>query len=202
MAIHKLPLHPIGVVLSAVIAGGALADELTYDGPFGKGSSHTKLIEAFGSANVSAEKLHGPEGIAFRGSVIFANDPARRVEVIWWNEKARTRPSIIRINGPGWTGPAGIRVGMPLGDVEQANGRAFSLNGFGWDYGGASTNWKGGTLAKLVGGCTLSITFSLKDGVSEAARTKATGDREFISNAPAIKAVKPQVQEIRLGYPQ
>jgi hypothetical protein len=202
MATYKLPFLLIAVALSAISPGSAVASELMCDGPFGKGSSHTKLMEAFGSTNVSAETLHGPEGIEFRGSVIFPNDPARRVEVIWWNEKARTRPSTIRVNGTGWTSPVGIRVGAPLSAVEKANGRVFSLNGFGWDYGGASTNWRGGTLANLADGCTLSVTFGLDDNVPEAARTKATGDREFASNAPVIQAVKPKVQEIRLGYPR
>jgi hypothetical protein len=71
MATYKLPFLLIAVALSAISPGSAVASELMCDGPFGKGSSHTKLMEAFGSTNVSAEKLHGPEGIEFRGSVIF-----------------------------------------------------------------------------------------------------------------------------------
>jgi hypothetical protein len=142
------------------------------------------------------------EGEETRGTVIFGKDPRRQIEVIWWDEKNRTRPSMIRIKGVGWTGPRGIKVGASLADVEASNGRPFTLSGFSWDFGGYVTNLKDGALASIPGGCRFGIRFDPDPKASEARLSKVIGDREFSSSLPAMKAVAPRVSEISLGYPE
>ncbi|WP_243368512.1 hypothetical protein [Microvirga solisilvae] len=142
------------------------------------------------------------ESEQMNASTIFPKDPARNIEVVWWNEKARKRPSSIQTSGSAWNGPKGIRVGMTLDEVEALNGRPFTLYGFGWDFGGTSSDWKGGDLAALPGGCNLFVIFSLDETASEEAQIKVSSDNEFVSNQNEIKAVSPKVVRIGLGFPQ
>jgi len=193
------------VVVALVSACGAeavRADELTCQEPFSKTSDHTRLVAAFGPGNVASETIYGPEGATFKASVIFPKDPARRVEIVWWDEKARKRPARIRVEGSGWTGPGNMRVGMPLQGATEMNGRPFGIYGFGWDYSGTVTDWKGGRLAKIPGGCTLFVQFESDEQAPEAELLKVSGDQEFTSSDAAIIAVKPKVKSFGIGYPQ
>jgi uncharacterized protein (DUF1684 family) len=64
------------------------AAELTGQEPFSRTSDHARLVTAFGTENVAWQTIHGPEGTTFKESVVFPKDPARRIEVVWWDEKA------------------------------------------------------------------------------------------------------------------
>jgi hypothetical protein len=197
-------LECIGIISAFVLgfaAFAAHADELKCEGPFAKDSDHQRLVSLFGQRNVVKSVVH-EESEQMNASTIFPKDPARSVEVVWWNGKARKRPSSIQTSGSGWIGPKGIRVGMALSEVEALNGRPFTLYGFGWDFGGTSSDWKGGELADLPSGCNLIVIFSLDETASEGAQIKVSSDNEFASNQNEIKAVKPRVARIGLGFPQ
>jgi hypothetical protein len=194
----------LGVIcgfLGVVSTIGARADELKCEGSFAKDSDHKRLTSSFGQSNVAKETIY-IEGDGTPSSVVFPNDPVRRLEVFWWDAKSSKRPASIRAKGEGWVGPKGLRVGMTLGEVEALNGRPFTLLGFGWDYGGQASNWKGGAFADLPGGCRLIVVFAEEDNADEAASLKVSGDQQFISNQNEMKAVKPNVVGIGLGYAQ
>ncbi len=198
---HNLFLSTICGILVAILVHSARADELKCEGPFAKDSDHKRLVTSFGKSNVSRDTVY-VEGDGFPASIVFPKEPDRRLEVLWWNEKARRRPATIQADGAGWVGPRGIRVGMTLGEVEALNGKPFTLLGFGWDFGGRISEWKGGAFDNLPGSCQLIVFFSEEQNVDEAASLKVAGDREFISNQNEMKAVKPRVARIGLGYPQ
>jgi hypothetical protein len=195
-----------GIVAAALAAslgiGTGQAAELTCQDPFSATSDHSRLVSAFGKDNVAWEAIPGPEGTSFEASVIFPKDPARRIEVVWWDEKVRRRPATVRVRGSAWTGPGNVRVGMTLKEAADANGRPFSLYGFGWDYGGTVSGWKGGALAKIAGGCTLAVRFEADERVPEAALLKVSSDREFSSANASVVAVKPRIWEFGIGYPE
>jgi hypothetical protein len=183
---------------SLLLITDSLAAELKCQEAFAKDSDHSRLVAAFGKVNVTRETVYSPDAEEFDASVVFPRDPARRVEVVWWDEKARKRLAMIRVRGPGWSGPQEVRVGMTLDAAEAANGGPFALHGFGWDFGGVVTDWKGGAFARLPGGCNLLLAF--KDTASEAAPEEVMGEKVFTSDMPAIKAVKPRVWEIQFRY--
>lgn len=183
------------------LAGSLLAEELKCRGPFARDTSHQRLVATFGQSNVGQQILH-EEGAQFKASIVFPGDSARRVEVIWHEEKELRRPSNVQTQGASWSGPAGIRVGTPLDQVEAINGRPFILSGFGWDYGGTASDWKGGTLAKLLGGCNLIVVFEDDESAEESAIVKAQGDGDFGSDSPEIRAVRPKVKRIGFAFPQ
>lgn len=196
--------HYWGVVGICIMSGAAAnvqADELKCEGPFARDADHQRLVTVFAQANVVKTTLY-QEAEPMKASILFPKDPSRRVEVLWWNETARKSPSSIQAEGSGWFGPKGIRVGMTLDEVEALNGRPFTLYGFGWDFGGTSSDWKGGALASLPGGCNLFLIFALDETADEAAQIKVSSDSEYGSDQSEIKAVRPKVERIGIAHPQ
>jgi hypothetical protein len=184
---------------SAARAGDAPLD-LSCSGAFARDASRDSLIRAFGKANVKEESVDGAEGETLSATVIFPADPARRVEVFWFDEQKRRKPSTFRVR-EGFAGKVlGLGLGATLHDVETANGGKLSLNGFEWDMGGWVTSFEGGKLAKPAGGCAVSLRFEPGPSASEAARTKVAGDRMFSSANPAMKAAKPVISEMGIGW--
>ncbi|MFC4173371.1 hypothetical protein ACFOYU_15100 [Microvirga sp. GCM10011540] len=173
--------YSVTIFAAGLTAAGAYANELKCEGPFARNAGHEQLVSAFGEANVAKEIVH-EEGMEIKASVVFPDDPEKRLEVIWWDEEASRQPSIVRTLGTGWSLPKGVRVGMPLNEVEAANGRPFLLYGFGWDYGGTISDWKGGALARLPGDCNPFAIFSPEQSSGEDARLKVSGDSEFGSD--------------------
>jgi hypothetical protein len=173
------------------------AHVIACSGAFAKGSSHLQLATVFGSENVTFTDVDGPEGTRIPGSVLFPKDPKRRLEVIWNDAAGRRDTQVIDINGQSaWTGPKGLKLGMPLAAVEKLNGRPFRLTGFGGDNAGSVLGWNDGALAKLPGDCAIGMRFA-----PDASAT-ATAEGELSSDDASLRAAKPKVVEILIGYPQ
>jgi hypothetical protein len=166
-------------------------------GPFTHQATHASLVKAFGAPNVVVAKVGIGEGETVTASVIFPRDKARRVEVLWIDEKRRRKPSEIRvITGSRWQTAQGVAVGASLAEVETINGKPFRLYGFGWDYGGTSLNWQDGLLATQPGGCLLQLRFD------QTAATDAdiVGERGFSSDDQGMRSAQPRVWEIALRF--
>jgi hypothetical protein len=176
-------------------------DKLACDGPFARDSSHTKLIAAFGPKNVSFEDVDAAEGKKEKATVLFANEPTRRVEIFWSDGAKRARPSAIRIRTPSqWVGPLGITAGLMATKVEKINGKAFSINGFGWDNGGYAGRFEG-KLATLPGGCRLSLRFEASIANPLPARyAPIIGDKKILSSNALMRRAKPMISEWNVGY--
>jgi hypothetical protein len=172
------------------------------EGPFGRSANHQDLVKAFGR-NVVVQDVPGAEGEQLKASVIYPNDPRMRLEILW-NDESALRDPLIRVNNQSsWSAPNGVRLKLVLADIEKMNGKPFKLSGFGWDYGGRATDWQGGALAKpQPGGCAVSTGFSHANNAPAAALSKVSGDSEFLSNNPNVRAVRPYVSEITIGYAQ
>jgi len=170
------------------------------EGPFGPAGTHADIIKAFPAYAVE-EKITGAEGETFEATVLYPKDPARRLEITWADPKTKRRP-IIRITGQSaWATPNGVRLGMPLAEIERLNGRPFRLYGFEWDYGGRVASWQGGALGKpLPGGCTLSLSLGIDDKAPRALLDEVIGDKKYFSTNPGMRALAPAVYEITLGY--
>jgi len=170
-------------------------------GTFAKDSSHLKLAMFFDSKNITFTDVEASEGAKVPASVLFPNDPKRRLEVWWSNITARKDIHLIVIGGQStWVAPGGLRLGQTLEQVEKLNHKAFRLKGFDKDGIATGSDWDGGTLATVAGGC--------KPGISLRADAKASAekigalsvDEEYSSSDPAIRATKPTVSEILIGY--
>jgi hypothetical protein len=173
------------------------------DGPIAKDSSEAKLLELFGRANVAFQEVPGAEGETAKATVLFPKDPKNRLEISWQDATGRKRPEGIAITDRSqWVGPMGIRIGMPIAEVEKLNTKPFELSGFDWDYGGFVTDWRNGALSSL-GGCTLTIRFRHADKIAASTLRSVVGDSvKLDSSAPTVRAVRPTVSEIVLGFPE
>jgi hypothetical protein len=192
-----------GVALAATSAAAAAPDVLSCEGVFAKDTTHAKLVETFGKANVAFLDVDGDNGVKVKASVIYPDDSRQRVYVIWYDEKLRRRPAVIRVDFRSeWHALRGLHVGTELVEVEKINGKAFKLTGFDWELGGRVTNWQGGTLAKVPGGCEFRVGFNPWADAPDSARDKVSGEKEFVSSDPNMRATKPTVSEIILSYPQ
>jgi len=178
----------------------AAAHTVACSGAFAKDSNHLKLAQAFQAKNVEYGEVAGAGGTKMNASILFPKDPKRHLEVMWTNEAARSDTSIIVITGQStWTGPKGLRLGLALAALEKLNGKPFKLSGFDQPDGSAVIDWQGGALASLPGGCKVGIKFA-PDHKAAADALAAAAGKEFVSNDAKIRAVKPTVAEIVLGY--
>jgi hypothetical protein len=177
------------------------ATEVTCSGVFVKDSSHLKLATKYDSRNIIFGKVDGPDATKIDASILFPNDPRRRLEVLWNNEADRSETSVIAINGKSqWTAPKGLKLGLAIAALEKANGRPFKLTGFGSDGAASVVGWEGGALAAVPGGCKIGVRLFADPKTPENARSAVAGDKELFSNDPKMLAVKPTIGEILIGY--
>src|SRR5262245_10393828 len=157
----------------------APANVVACSGVFAKDSGHLKLAVRFDSRNVVFGQVDGPEGSRINASIIYPNDPKRRLEVIWSNEGGRNDTSIIAINGKSqWIAPKGMKLGTAIAALEKANGRPFKLSGFGKDGFATVLGWEGGALGSLPGGCKMGMRLIVNGAAPEEERSAVAGDKE------------------------
>ena len=164
-------------------------------------SSEGQLVLAYGADAVRTERLQLGEGETAPGTVLFPTDSMRRLEIQWADTSARARPVRLVLRGPAslWRLPDGITLGTRLRDLETRNGRAFSLAGFGWDYGGAIIDWAGGALAGELPGVMLYLDPG-PDQYETPAYREVLGDREYASDMPAMQSLNPGVYQIYVDF--
>jgi hypothetical protein len=179
---------------------GAAAHSVACSGAFAKDSNHLKLMQAFQPKNVEYGEVAGAGSTKLNATILFPKDPKRHLEVLWQNEAARSDTSVIVITGQStWTGPKGLRLGLTLAALEKLNGKAFRLSGFDQPDGSAVLDWQGGAFASLPGGCKVGIRLTADRKAAADALGAAKG-KDLGSSDAAMRAVKPTVAEIILGY--
>jgi hypothetical protein len=177
----------------------APANVVTCGGVFARESSHIKLAMKYDSRNITYGQVDGPEGSKIPASILFPNEPRRRLEVMWTQEAARSGTSVIAINGKSqWSAPKGMKLGLSLAALEKANGRPFKISGFDSEGSAAVNGWEGGALGNIPGGCKMGMRL-IADPKTADARS-AAADKEYLSNDEAVRALKPTVVEILIGY--
>jgi hypothetical protein len=170
-------------------------------GAFAKESNHIKLASVYKSENVAFAEVDAGEGKTIMASVLFPKDPKRRLEVWWLNETARAGIYLVVINGQStWSGPKGVRLGLQLAAIEKLNGKPVKLKGLNKDAIGMISDWQGGTLEQLPGGCRFGISFRPDPKAPADALTAVSGDQELLSTDASVRAVKPTISEILIGY--
>jgi hypothetical protein len=176
-------------------------DAIGCEGPFARDTSHAKLVTAFGAKNVTFKDVDAAEGSKEKATVLFDDDPTRRIVVFWHDAKNRARPSMISVGAPSlWLGPGGIGNGLKLTEVEKLNGKPFKLAGFDWDGGGFVRELDG----KLKpAACDLVIRF--EPGIANplpARYAEITGDKTIVSSNKLLRRTRAQVSEWGIGYPR
>ena len=199
----------IGVALvpALALAGPLWAQQrapttvIACSGTFAKDSSHLELATAFNSKNVTFADVEAADGTKVPASILFPNDPKRRLEVWWSNPTTRSDIHLIVIGGQStWTAPGGMRLGQTLEQVEKINQKPFNLKGFDKDHIATGSDWYGGALATVAGGCKLGLSLRADAKASVERIGALSADKEYSSSDPAIRATKPTITEILIGY--
>ncbi len=195
---HRICAVATSLILVSGCSPAPTRLELGCGAPFTKDASAASLAAHFGAANVRDETVPGPEGSELRATVIFGQDPARRVEVMFADETGRQGllHAVVKQANTQWTGPGGVRMGMDMTQVERMDAKSFTLTGFEWDMSGFTTDWHDGTFAQQPMGCKVGLRFS--PAASHA--PEVNGEGPFSSDAPAMRAANPQVVEFSIGY--
>lgn len=165
-------------------------------GPFAKDSGMLALAVTYDSRNMifTHETVQGTQVGA---TVLFPKDPHRRLEV-WWQNPNRTGTYLIDIAGKSiWTAPKGLRLGLTLEQVEKINHKPFKLKGFDESGVAGVADWDGGELASIPGGCKAGVSMQVKD---KSATAELPAKDQYSSDDPAMRALKPTVSEILIGY--
>ena len=202
----------LACLLCVIAAPPAMAQAptaLDCTGPFARDAAERDVARAFGAANVERAAIDVGEAMTEPGTLVFAGDRTKRIEILWRDKTTYARPSaVILRNGSTWrvalagTPDAGVAIGATLAEVEAMNGKPFTIAGFGWDLGGFAGGWHGGRLDRPVGGCSLALRFDPATNAPGEALDKVNGDVEFESSNAYIQATKPVVIEMILGWPQ
>jgi hypothetical protein len=176
--------------------GAGLRTVVECSGPFAKDSGMLALAMVYDSRNMifTHETVPGGEvGV----TVLFPNDPHRRLEV-WWSNPNRTGTYLIDIAGQSiWTGPDGLRLGLTLEQLEKINHKPFKMKGFDQDDVATVSSWDGGALASIAGDCKAGVSVHSSAPV---AASELPAKAEYSSDDPAMRALKPTVSEILIGY--
>jgi hypothetical protein len=185
-----------GAPLARATHAGNYRTVVDCSGPFAKDSGMLALAVTYDSRNMiyTQETVQGAQVGA---TVLFPKDPRRRLEV-WWQNANRTGTYLIDIAGKSiWSGPKGLKLGLTLDQLQKLNKKPFKLSGF--DASGVANvaDWDGGELAALPGGCKAGV--SLHANVKTADAALPAKD-QYSSEDPAMRALKPTVSEILIGY--
>ncbi len=187
-------------VAAAKPAAGAAMKAVVCNGPFSKDSSNLKLAMVFDPKNVAfADEDVGGSKVA--ASIVYPKDPKRRLEIWWQNSANRSGLYLILINGQStWIAPGGMKLGLTLADLEKLNHKAFKLKGFDKDNNATVSDWDGGALETIAGGCKSGVTLQPDPKAKPDAVSELSADKEFSSNDAAMRQLKPKVTEILIGY--
>lgn len=194
------------IVACCFIGTTTLAAERTRpfkcEGPFGREATHAMLASKYGTANIETE--YDGEADA-EVTILFPNDPERRLKIQWKDQKARRFPRTFTIEGSSSWSVAGVAIGTSLIELERLNGGPFKLNYFEGDYGGAITDWlKGRFDAPVSGGCVLGASVGIDERLpeSKALDEEVTPERSLLSSGPKLRAAKPVVDRMFVSFPK
>jgi hypothetical protein len=167
--------------------------------------TEASLRERYDSANVALAWIQVGEGDSMRGAVVYGGDPARRLEIIWADSTAMSKPATVSVAGRAsqWRIFPGVTLGTRLLDLEAVNGRPFDLAGFFWDYPGGVTDWRGGRLDSLWGQSLSDrrkvwISLNVDDGHDAALADQVMGDHQYSSSLPAMRSLNPYVYKMSI----
>jgi hypothetical protein len=150
---------------------------------------------------VGSARIQIGEGETMPGTVLFLGDSLRTAEIIWADTITRRRPArfILRGSRSLWQTPQGISLGTTLQELERLNGRPFTLAGFGWDYGGAVTDWGGGALDTALSGMILYLDPG-SEQYQSAPYSQVLGDRDYSSSLKPMQQMNPKVSQIFIDF--
>lgn len=189
----------LAALLMLAAAPALAADVTNCEGVFNKDATLADFEAAFGKNNIVTGTVPGPEGMDYTATTVFPGDPDKEMQIRWWDEENLKFFAGVTL-AKADTGPGGVKVGMPIDEVERINGQPFTLMGFFWDYGG-NAGFESGNLGTVPGDCFLGLHFNPRiDQLPEDISMAISGDIELRSDQKEVRAAKVVVDEINLSF--
>lgn len=167
-------------------------------GPITRATTRAQLNKLFGPANVKDGTIYLIEGETTPGTIVFAKDPNRKMEITWTKKK---RIGTVRLNGESsvYKTAEGVTLGTTMQQLEQINGKPFKFSGLGWDYGGFIQSWDGGKLDKSLKNAwpRLSAVYGSPEP-SEADMNAISGDKTVWSHQASKTPIKVWVTQLEV----
>jgi len=122
-------------------------------GPITATTTRADLDGLFGKENVREGSFGGGD-VPEVATVVWGGDSSTALAITW----DRERPAAIHTcvgtkTGPcRWHTASGIRVGMPVDELQQVNGKAFQIAGIGFGQGRV-VSWRNGSLEEDAAAC-------------------------------------------------
>ena len=211
-----LPM-PVRIALAAVLlANLARAQKMDWlivpgqrVGPITASTTRAELDAMFGKQNVQERNLdisQGPEA----ATVVFGDDASVALAITW----DRERPSTIHIcfgtqTGPcRWRTAGGIRIGLPIRELEKLNEKSFQLTGFGGEPQGTVISWRKGQLEEDPAACghlvvrltpAAELTGSLSKGEATALK-QLQGEKPYSSSYIPMLELNPIVSALEMQF--
>jgi hypothetical protein len=203
----------LAVVLQANLASAQKIDWLIVPGqrvgPITASTTRAELDAMFGKENVQERNLdisEGPEA----ATVVFGDDSSARLAITW----DRERPSTVHIcfgtqTGPcRWRTAGGIRIGLPIRELEKLNEKSFQLTGFGGEPQGTVTSWRKGQLEENPAACghlvvRLTPADELTGTLSKSEATvlkQLQGERPYSSSYIPMVELNPIVSALEMQF--
>jgi hypothetical protein len=161
------------------------------------------LARAFAPKELREAAVEIGEGETLPGTVVFPDDPRRRLSVVWRERPSPAGRIWLMVDGESrWRGHRDIGLGTELRTLERLNGRPFTLAGFAWDYGGTVVDWRGGALASIATErCRLIVRLEPPRSAPRHLVDQVIDDRDFPSDHPAMRALNPAAYQVILELP-
>ena len=211
-----LPM-PVRVALAvALLANLARAQKMDWlivpgqrVGPITASTTRAELDAMFGKENVQERNLgisQGPEA----ATVVFGDDASVALAITW----DRERPSTIHIcfgtqTGPcRWRTAGGIRIGLPIRELEKLNEKSFQLTGFGGEPQGTVISWRKGQLEEDPAMCghlvvRLTPAAELTGTLSKSEATvlkQLQGEKPYSSSYIPMLELNPIVSSLEMQF--
>ncbi|GAB3173858.1 hypothetical protein [Telluribacter humicola] len=171
-------------------------------------STEVGLIEHLGAENVRRDTIYIGEGEYRIGTTLFKGT-SDEAQILWKDTTNWAYPELVRIipavrpQDSQWLVEGGVRIGASLKETEQLNGKPFELYGFGWDYGGTVSDWKGGKLTYSKGGKTYLgaiFVYEYKEAEQDTLAEKVMGDGRFMSSNPVMQQLNPHIYSLEIRF--
>jgi hypothetical protein len=188
-------------------------------GPVTAATVKADLARLFPQATVSDQELELDEGMVFPATMVARGTQSESLAIVWTGKEADAHPKQVfvcrgrRRGACKYHAPVAggdIAVGTKLSDLETLNGKPFTMQGFGFGYGGSVLSWDDGKLGKID--CHSSLSLAIdgerdRDGdltidMTSADRGTFTGNRPVSTTTPALRKLNPSVTEILFKFPE
>jgi hypothetical protein len=205
------------IAFSVLLAGSATAEKNDWlivpgqrVGPITRETTRADLDELFGKENVrdgSLDRSDLPEA----ATIVMGSDTSAALAITWDKE----RPATIHIcfgtqSGPcRWRTASGIRIGLPLEELQKLNGKAFQLMGYGFGDEGTVTSWRHGSLEEDPAACGhLAVRLTPAAEVEGNGLSKQEskllkqlhGDKPYSSSSFPVQELSPVVSALEFQF--